>query len=87
MLKQAGYFESIGLFEKSKMYYHHAFSLSKDETVKANALEKIGNIMTNAAVLGQSFIQKAQDHDFFNYDLVDAGFIHMLGEANPQANF
>jgi predicted negative regulator of RcsB-dependent stress response len=26
-LKQAEYFESIGLFEKAKTYYHHAFSL------------------------------------------------------------
>jgi tetratricopeptide (TPR) repeat protein len=88
MLKQAEYFESIGLFESAKKSYHHAFSLSKNETVKANALEKIGNIMTNSAALGQSFTQKAQDHDFFNYDLVDAGFIYnLLGDTAILDNF
>jgi tetratricopeptide (TPR) repeat protein len=88
MLKQAKYFESIGLFESAKKSYHHAFSLSKNETVKANALEKIGNIMANAAVLGQNFTQKAQDHDFFNFDSVTPEFIHnLLGDAAILDNF
>lgn len=88
MLKQAEYFESIGIFDKAKIYYHNAFSLSKNDTVKAIALEKIGNIMTNAATLGQSFIQKAEDHDFFNFDLATPEFIHsLLGADNLPADF
>jgi hypothetical protein len=88
MLKQAEYFESIGLFEKAKMCYHHAFSLSKNEDIKVSILEKIGNIMVNSISQGQNFIIRAEEHDLYNYDLVDAGFIHnLLGDAAIFDNF
>lgn len=48
MLKKAKCFESISVFDKAKLCYHSVFSLSKDEAVKASALEKIGNININA---------------------------------------
>ncbi|WP_425360433.1 hypothetical protein [Candidatus Tisiphia endosymbiont of Ceraclea dissimilis] len=81
MLKQAEYFESIGLFEQAKKYYQHAFSLSHDDNFKAAALEKIGNIMVNTAAQGQNFITRAQEHDFYNYDLVDEAFTkNLLGD-------
>jgi len=60
MLKQAEYLESTGLFESAKKSYLHAFSLSKDGAVKDMALAKIGNIMTNAAALGQNFLERAR---------------------------
>jgi tetratricopeptide (TPR) repeat protein len=82
MLKQAEYFESIGLFEKAKTYYQHAFSLSHDDNFKAAAYNKIANIMLNAAAQGQNFATKAQEHDFYNYDLVDEVFTkNLLGEV------
>ncbi|WP_375318672.1 hypothetical protein [Candidatus Tisiphia endosymbiont of Oplodontha viridula] len=80
-LKQAEYFESVGLFEQAKKYYHHAFSLSHDENFKAAALKQIGNIMANTAAQGQDFITRADEHDFYNYDLVDETFIkNLLGD-------
>ncbi|WP_341755608.1 hypothetical protein [Candidatus Tisiphia endosymbiont of Ptychoptera albimana] len=78
MLQQAEYFESIGLFEKAKTYYHDAFSLSHDENFKATALEKIGNIMANTAPQSQNFITRAREHDFYNYKLVNEAFTHNL---------
>jgi Tfp pilus assembly protein PilF len=81
MLKQAEYSESVGLFEQAKKYYQHAFSLSHDDNFKAAALEKIGNIMVNTAAQGQNFITRAQEHDFYNYDLVDEAFTkNLLGD-------
>ncbi|MCC8400259.1 MAG: hypothetical protein LN563_06840, partial [Rickettsia endosymbiont of Platyusa sonomae] len=80
-LKQAEYFESVGLFEKAKTYYHHAFSLSHDDNFKAAAYNKIANIMLNAAAQGQNFATKAQEQDFYNYDLVDEAFTkNLLGD-------
>jgi tetratricopeptide (TPR) repeat protein len=88
MLKQAEYFESIGLFESAKKSYHHAFSLSKNENIKVSILEKIGNIMVNSISQGQNFIIRAEEHDLYNYDLVDAEFIHNLfGDAAIFDNF
>ncbi|WP_375331722.1 hypothetical protein [Candidatus Tisiphia endosymbiont of Temnostethus pusillus] len=82
MLKRAEYFESIGLFEKAKTYYHDAFSLSHDENFKATALEKIGNIMANTAPQSQNFITRAKEHDFYNYELVTEEFTNnLLGDA------
>ncbi|WP_425361484.1 hypothetical protein [Candidatus Tisiphia endosymbiont of Ceraclea dissimilis] len=82
MLKQAEYFESIGLFEKAKTCYQHVFSLSHDNAVKAAAYKKIGNIMVNAAAQGQDFITKAEEQDFYNYDLVNEEFTkNLLGEV------
>ncbi|UCM93101.1 MULTISPECIES: tetratricopeptide repeat protein [unclassified Candidatus Tisiphia] len=84
-LKQAEYFESVGLFEQAKKYYHHAFSLSSDEDFKAAALKKIGNIMANVAAQGQDFITRADEHDFYNYDLVDAAFTSkLLGDSGSE---
>ncbi|HJD57633.1 MAG TPA: hypothetical protein LFW12_06010, partial [Rickettsia endosymbiont of Sericostoma sp. HW-2014] len=78
MLKQAEYSESVGLFEQAKKYYQHAFSLSHDEDFKVAAYKKIGNIMVNANAQGQDFITKAEEHNFYNYDLVDRTFIDSL---------
>ncbi|WP_341749063.1 hypothetical protein [Candidatus Tisiphia endosymbiont of Sialis lutaria] len=78
MLKQAEYSESVGLFEQAKKYYQHAFSLSHDDNFKAAALEKIGNIMVNTAAQGQNFITRSQEHDFYNYDLLDEEFTKNL---------
>jgi Ran GTPase-activating protein (RanGAP) involved in mRNA processing and transport/energy-coupling factor transporter ATP-binding protein EcfA2 len=41
MLKQAEYFESIGLFEKAKTYYHHAFSLNQDKNFRSEVYKKL----------------------------------------------
>ena len=78
ILKQANYFESIGIFDKAKLYYHHVFSLTQDESVKAEAWNKIGNILTNTTDLGESFIERADAHHFFNYEIVDGSFIKSL---------
>jgi tetratricopeptide (TPR) repeat protein len=87
MLKQAEYFESIGLFEQAKKYYHHAFSLSQDDNFKAAALKKIGNIMANVAAQGQDFITRADEHNFYNYDLVDAAFTNkLLGDSGSKCD-
>lgn len=41
-----------------------------------------------AATIARSFAQKAQDYDFFNFDLVDEAFIYnLLGDGNPFADF
>ncbi|WP_425363933.1 hypothetical protein [Candidatus Tisiphia endosymbiont of Hybos culiciformis] len=81
-LKQAEYFESAGLFEQAKRCYHHAFSLSQDENFKAAALKKIGNIMVNATAQGQDFITRGEEHDFYNYDLVNEEFTkNLLGDV------
>jgi tetratricopeptide (TPR) repeat protein len=81
MLKRAEYFESIGLFEKAKTYYQDALSLSKDGNFKAAAYKKISNIMVNAAAQGQDFATKAQEHNFYNYELVTEEFTNnLLGE-------
>ncbi|OZG31245.1 Lipopolysaccharide assembly protein B [Rickettsia endosymbiont of Culicoides newsteadi] len=82
MLKQAEYFESIGLFEKAKTYYHHAFSLSQDEDFKAVAYNKIAKIMDNVTAQRQNFATKAQEHDFYNYDMVNEEFTkNLLGDV------
>ncbi|WP_375332839.1 MULTISPECIES: tetratricopeptide repeat protein [unclassified Candidatus Tisiphia] len=87
MLKQAEYFESIGLFEKAKTYYHHAFSLSSDENFKAAACNKISNIMVNAAAQGQNFATKAQEHNFYNYELVNEEFTNnLLGDSGLECD-
>ncbi|WP_375332840.1 MULTISPECIES: hypothetical protein [unclassified Candidatus Tisiphia] len=87
MLKQAEYFESVGLFEQAKKYYHHAFSLSSDENFKAAAYKKIGNIMANVVAQGQDFITRADEHDFYNYDLVDAAFTSkLLGDSSSECD-
>ena len=87
MLKKAQYLESISLYDKAKTYYHNVFSLSKDEVVKASAWEKIGNINLNAAACGQQFIERAQNHDFFNFNLVDASFIqNLMGDTSTQSD-
>ncbi|WP_375331237.1 hypothetical protein [Candidatus Tisiphia endosymbiont of Oplodontha viridula] len=86
-LNQAEYFESIGLFEQAKKYYHHAFSLSKDENFKAAAYNKISNIMVNAAAQGQDFATKAQEHNFYNYDLVNEEFTNnLLGDSGSECD-
>ncbi|WP_341747855.1 leucine-rich repeat domain-containing protein [Candidatus Tisiphia endosymbiont of Dascillus cervinus] len=77
-LKQAEYFESVGLFEKAKKCYHHAFSLSHDENFKAAAYKKISKIMDNVAAQGQNFATRADEHDFYNYDLVNEEFTNNL---------
>ncbi|WP_367364536.1 hypothetical protein [Candidatus Tisiphia endosymbiont of Nedyus quadrimaculatus] len=62
-------------------------SLSQDENFKAAALEKIGNIMVNAATQGQDFIARAQEHNFYNYDLVDAAFTSkLLGDSGSECD-
>ncbi|WP_425360108.1 hypothetical protein [Candidatus Tisiphia endosymbiont of Ceraclea dissimilis] len=67
---------------RAKKYYQHAFSLSHDDNFKAAALEKIGNIMVNTAAQGQNFITRSQEHDFYNYDLVNEEFTkNLLGEV------
>ncbi|WP_425361483.1 hypothetical protein [Candidatus Tisiphia endosymbiont of Ceraclea dissimilis] len=82
MLKQAEYSESVGLFEQAKKYYQHAFSLSHDDNFKATAYNKIANIMLNAAAQGQNFATKAQEHTFYNYDLVNEEFTkNLLGDV------
>ncbi|MCC8399185.1 MAG: hypothetical protein LN563_01175, partial [Rickettsia endosymbiont of Platyusa sonomae] len=81
MLKQAEYSESVGLFEQAKKYYQHAFSLSHDENFKVAAYKKIANIMLNAAAQGQDFATKAEEHNLYNYDLVDEAFTkNLLGD-------
>ncbi|WP_425364490.1 tetratricopeptide repeat protein [Candidatus Tisiphia endosymbiont of Mystacides longicornis] len=81
MLKQAEYFESIGLFEKAKTYYHHAFSLNQDKNFRSEVYKKIANIMVNAAAQGQDFATKAEEQKFDNCDLVDEEFTkNLLGD-------
>jgi Ran GTPase-activating protein (RanGAP) involved in mRNA processing and transport/predicted GTPase len=81
MLKQAQYFESIGMFDKATKFYHNVFSLSQDSDIKAAAWNKIGSILTNASELGQSFLDRATEKNFVNYDMVDEDFIHnLMGE-------
>ncbi|WP_425360854.1 hypothetical protein [Candidatus Tisiphia endosymbiont of Ceraclea dissimilis] len=80
-LKQAEYFESIGLFEKAKTYYHNAFSLSHDENFKVAAYKKIANIMLNATAQGQDFATKAEEHNLYNFPLVNEEFTkNLLGD-------
>ncbi|WP_425362808.1 tetratricopeptide repeat protein [Candidatus Tisiphia endosymbiont of Hybos culiciformis] len=87
MLKQAEYFESVGLFEQAKKYYLNACGLSHDNTFKAAALKKIGNIMVNTATQGQDFITRGEEHDFYNFPLVDRPFIdNLLGEIDLTNN-
>ncbi|MDD9334637.1 MAG: hypothetical protein PV347_01075 [Rickettsiaceae bacterium] len=78
MLQQAEYFESIGLFEKAKTYYHDAFSLSHDENFKAAAYKKISKIMDNVAAQGQNFATRADEHNLYNYELVNEEFTNNL---------
>ncbi|MFU7500514.1 MAG: hypothetical protein ACJBCI_02270 [Candidatus Tisiphia sp.] len=87
MLKQAEYFESVGLFEQAKKYYFNASSISKDDNFKAAAYKKIGNIMANVVAQGQDFITRADEHDFYNYDLVDAAFTSkLLGDSGSECD-
>jgi tetratricopeptide (TPR) repeat protein len=92
MLKQAEYFESIGSFHTAKKYYGFANSLSQNAEYKAQIWQKISNILTTQSqqlnAKAQEFGQKAQDHDFFNFDSVTPKFIHnLLGDAAIFDNF
>ncbi|WP_425360364.1 hypothetical protein [Candidatus Tisiphia endosymbiont of Ceraclea dissimilis] len=82
MLKQAEYFESVYLFEQAKKYYLNSFSLSHDDNFKAAALEKIAKIMDNATAQRQNFSTRVQEHDFYNYDMVNEEFTkNLLGDV------
>ncbi|WP_342278331.1 hypothetical protein [Candidatus Tisiphia endosymbiont of Myopa tessellatipennis] len=87
MLKQAEYFESVGLFEQAKKYYFNASSISQDDNFKAAAYNKISNIMVNAAAQGQDFATKAQEHNFYNYELVNEEFTNnLLGDSGLECD-
>ena len=80
LLKQAEYFEAIGLFEKAKKSYHHAFSFSQDQEFKIMIQTKIVKLLQEPAASVQVFMAKAATQDLYNYDLVNDEFVnHLLG--------
>ncbi|MFP3017329.1 MAG: hypothetical protein ACEY3E_00040 [Candidatus Tisiphia sp.] len=43
--------------------------------------------MVNAAAQGQDFATRADEHDFYNYDLVDAAFTSkLLGDSSSECD-
>jgi len=78
MMARADYFASIGTFNSAVKYYHHAASLSQDTEFKAEAVEKIANILDNQVDLASYFHEMAQNHNFFNFDLVTDEFVASL---------
>ena len=73
-LERGDYCASVGGHQKARKYYHHAFSLSDDDGFKEMAMHKMAAALTVQQGLAAQFNKMADNHDFFNFDSVDAEF-------------